>query len=180
MMRTIKITSANADNGPLRHLYENAFPKEEQIPYDDLKHLLDTMPIDFSAYYDGDVFVGLTMVLNRDDFNWGWYFAVEESLRGRGYGQQILSALISQYANRPLVIDIESPLQQDCSNKEQRLRRYGFYKRNGFRDTPTAKHFEGIDYTILLLGDGQFTQNDYDKIINVLRKFWANIPKESK
>lgn len=51
------------------------------------------MPIDFMAYYDEDVFVGLTMVLNRKDFNWGWYFAVREELRGKGYGQHILTAL---------------------------------------------------------------------------------------
>lgn len=77
-----------------------------------------------------------------------------------------------------MVIDIESPKQTDCNNLEQRCRRYEFYKRNGFRDTQTAKSFEGIDYTILLLGEGTFTQMDYDNIIDDLRKFWKNIPKE--
>lgn len=68
-MRTEKITAENADNAEVRALYESAFPKEERIPYDDLKHLLGVMPIDFVTYYDGDRFVGLTMVLNRTDFN---------------------------------------------------------------------------------------------------------------
>ncbi|WP_298452896.1 GNAT family N-acetyltransferase [uncultured Prevotella sp.] len=178
MMRTERITADNVDNAELRYLYESAFPKEERIPYDELKRLLGVMPIDFMTYYDGDMFVGLTMVLNRTDFNWGWYFAVKEELRGRGYGQQILTALKAKYADRQLVIDIESPEQTNCNNIEQRRRRYEFYKRNGFRDTWTAKSFEGIDYTILLLGDGTFTQNDYDGIINELRKFWKDIPKE--
>ena len=178
MMRTERITADNVDNVELRLLYESAFPKEERIPYDELKRLLGVMPIDFMTYYDGDMFVGLTMVLNRTDFNWGWYFAVKEELRGRGYGQQILTALKAKYADRQLVIDIESPKQTNCNNIEQRCRRYEFYKRNGFRDTRTAKSFEGIDYTILLLGDGTFTQNDYDSIIDELRKFWKDIPKE--
>lgn len=177
-MNTIKITSDNVNDLKLRSLYETAFPKEEQIPYDDLKRLLKTMPIDFTAYYDDDTFIGLTMILNRPDFNWGWYFAVQEELRGKGYGQQILSSLKEQYADRPLVIDIESPRQEDAPNKEQRLRRYEFYKRNGFKDTPTFKSFEGIDYTIMLLGEGVFTQKDYDDIINDLRKFWQKAPKE--
>lgn len=177
-MRTEKITAENVDCVELRRLYESAFPKEERIPYNELKVLLGVMPIDFMAYYDGDVFVGLTMVLNREDFDWGWYFAVKEELRGRGYGQQILTALKAKYEGRRLIIDIESPLQPDCNNREQRCKRYGFYKRNGFRDTQTAKSFEGIDYTILLLGDGAFTQNDYDSIIDDLRKFWKNLPKE--
>lgn len=178
IMRTEKITAENVDNVQLKNLYESAFPKEERIPYDELNGLLGIMPIDFMAYYDEDVFVGLTMVLNRKDFNWGWYFAVREELRGRGYGQHILTALKAKYADRRLVIDIESPWQTDCNNKEQRCRRYEFYKRNGFRDTQTAKSFEGIDYTILLLGEGTFTQNDYDSIIDDLRKFWKNLPKE--
>ena len=72
-MRTEKITAENVDNVQLKSLYESAFPKEERIPYDELKGLLGVMPIDFMAYYDEDVFVGLTMVLNRKDFNWGWY-----------------------------------------------------------------------------------------------------------
>lgn len=177
-MRTEKITAENADNTEVRELYESAFPKEERIPYDELIRLLGVMPIDFVTYYDGDRFVGLTMVLNRTDFNWGWYFAVKEELRGRGYGQQILTALMAKYADRQLVIDIESPEQTDCDNIEQRRRRYAFYKRNGFRDTPTAKRFEGIDYTILLSGEGTFTQEDYDNILNDLRKFWKNVPKE--
>lgn len=177
-MNAIKITSENIDNRQLRGLYETAFPKEEQIPYDELKRLLKTMPIDFTAYYDGETFVGFTMVLNRSNFNWGWYFAVREELRGRGYGQRILSSLIEQYADRRLVIDIESPRQEDAPNKEQRLRRHGFYKRNGFKDTPTFKSFQGIDYTIMLLGEGPFTQKDYDDIITDLRKFWERAPEE--
>ena len=179
-MRTERITADNVDNAELRYLYESAFPKEERIPYDELKRLLGVMPIDFMTYYDGDMFVGLTMVLNRTDFNWGWYFAVREELRGIGYGQQILTALKAKYADRQLVIDIESPEQICCNNVEQRRRRYEFYKRNGFRDTQTAKSFEGIDYTILQLGDGTFTQSDYDSIIDELRKFWKDIPKEDR
>jgi len=159
----------------LRHLYETAFPPEGQIPFDDLKRLLKVMPFDFTAYYDDGTFVGLTIVLNRDDFNWGWYFAVQDELRGRGYGQQILTALMQRYGNHPLVIDIESPNQKKSSNREQRIRRYTFYKRNGFRDTSTLRSFGGIEYTILLFGDGEFTQHNYDVIIADLRKYWEQI-----
>lgn len=171
-MRTEKITDANADNRLVRRLYETAFPVEEQIPYDELTRLLATMPLDFTAYYDGPEFVGITMVLNRTDFNWWWYFAVSEHLRGRGYGQRILTSLTTQYSSRPLVLDIESPNQTDAPNPEQRLRRHQFYARNGFRDTPTLKSYDGIDYTIMLRGDGDFTQRDYDAIISDLFRFW--------
>lgn len=87
-MRTEKITAENADNAEVRALYESAFPKEERIPYDDLKRLLGVMPIDFVTYYDGDRFVGLTMVLNRTDFNWGMVFR----RKGRVARQRIRTA----------------------------------------------------------------------------------------
>lgn len=37
IMRTEKITAENVDNVQLKSLYESAFPKEERIPYDELK-----------------------------------------------------------------------------------------------------------------------------------------------
>ena len=91
-MRQIQINSGNADNVELRQLYGTAFPVEEQIPYDDLIYLLDKLDIDYTAYYDDEAFVGLTMVLRLPKYNWWWYFAVKEELRGKGIGQKILSA----------------------------------------------------------------------------------------
>ena len=46
MLKTVQINSGNADDVELRRLYETAFPAQEQIPYDDLIHLLDAMDID--------------------------------------------------------------------------------------------------------------------------------------
>ena len=77
-------------------LYETAFPEDEQIPWDDLMRLVGEMPLDFTAYYDGEDFIGFTIVYPRKSFNWFWYFAVCKELRGKGYGQQILTQLIER------------------------------------------------------------------------------------
>lgn len=179
MLTTIDINSRNADNQALRQLYGSAFPVEEQIPYNDLIYLLDKLDIDYTAYLDGEAFVGLTMVLRLNRYNWGWYFAVCEELRGKGYGQEILSALLKKYRDRrPFIIDIESPLQADAPNPEQRQRRHTFYVRNGLKDTPTSRTFDGITYTIMTNSDEPFTQQDYDDIIAALRSVWENMPRE--
>ena len=179
MLTTIDINSGNADNQALRQLYGSAFPVEEQIPYNDLIYLLDKLDIDYTAYLDGEAFVGLTMVLRLNRYNWGWYFAVCEELRGKGYGQEILSALLKKYQDkRPFIIDIESPLQADAPNPEQRQRRHAFYVRNGLKDTPTSRTFDGITYTIMTNSDEPFTQQDYDDIIAALRSVWENMPRE--
>ena len=54
MMRTNPITAANADERTKR-LYETAFSQGEQIPWNDLMRLIREMPLDFTAYYDGDI-----------------------------------------------------------------------------------------------------------------------------
>ena len=177
MLRLIDINSGNADDKALRELYEEAFPVEEQIPYDELIHLLDVMDIDYTAYYDGDHLVGLTMVLRLPRHNWGWYFAVNKELRGNGYGQKILSAVLEKYSKgNPFVIDIESPWQPDAPNPEQRKRRHAFYLRNGLKDTDANRTYNGITFTIMSSSDEPFTLQDYDDIVTALRQAWKNMP----
>ncbi len=93
-----KITAANADE-KIKQLYKTAFPEDEQIPWKDLIRLVEEMPLDFTAYYDGEDFIGFTIVYPRKQFNWYWYFAVQEELRGKGYGQQILTLLMRTSSN---------------------------------------------------------------------------------
>ena len=160
----------------VRRLYETAFPVEEQIPWDDLMELVEKMPLDFTVYYDEDQLLGFTIVYPRESFNWFWYFAVPEQLRGRGVGQQILSQVIEKYKDGTTILDMESP-EQVCDNQEIRHRRHAFYLRNGFRDTGVGRSFGGIDYTIIMMGDGTFTMQDYDQIIAELRSHWDNMPR---
>ena len=166
-----------AANDDVRRLYETAFPKEEQIPWKDLMRLMKTMSLDFTVYYEDGNLVGLTIVYPRKQFNWFWYFAVTEELRGQGIGQRILTQLIERYKGQSNILDMESP-EQVCENSEQRKRRHAFYLRNGFRDTGVGKSFKGIDYTIMMNGEGTFTQHDYDLIIDELRSYWDAMPKE--
>ncbi len=181
MLRLVDINSENARDEELRRLYETAFPVGEQIPYDDLIHLLDIMDIDYTAYYEGEMLVGLTMVLLLPRYNWFWYFAVSEGLRGKGYGQRILSTILDKYRDmRPFILDIESPLQADAPNPEQRKRRHAFYLRNGLRDTGTCRSYNGITFTILSSSDEPFTLQDYDDIVAVLRAAWDNMPGNNK
>ena len=194
-MKTIRIAAANADE-KIKQLYETAFPEDEQIPWDDLIRLVGEMPLDFTAYYDGEVmeqrehnqaclnfvesrqnstesqdFIGFTIVYPRKSFNWLWYLAVNKELRGKGYGQQILTKRIERYEDQPFVLDMESTTQV-CDNLEQRKQRRTFYLRNGFRDTNVYRTYNDITMTIMMRGDGTFTMQDWDDIIHELQQFW--------
>ena len=214
-----RITIATADE-QIKQLYETAFPVDEQIPWDDLMRLVGEMPLDFTAYYDGEVmeqreqrqaclnsaesrenpaegqtFIGFTIVYPRKSFNWFWYFAVREELRGKGYGQQILTQLIERYKGQPFVLDMESTTQV-CDNLEQRKQRQAFYLRNGFRDTNVYRTYNDTTMTIMMRGEDtlaspssdatqpssselgrpsllpRFTMQDWDDIIRELQQFW--------
>lgn len=170
MMKAVQITEDNA-NEQLKRLYQTAFPEEEQIPWADLLRLVKEMPLDFTAYYDGEEFIGLTIVYPRPTFNWFWYFAVREELRGKGYGQQILTQLIERYKDCSNILDMESP-DHPSPNPEQRKRRHEFYLRNGFRDTHVYRSFDGNTFTIMMMGKGTFTKEDYDEILAELQQHW--------
>ena len=165
-----KENEVNADE-KIRQLYESAFPEGEQIPWKDLIRLIREMPLDFTTYYDDNTFIGFTIVYPRESFNWYWYFAVREELRGKGYGRQILTLLKERYKGQTCVLDMESPTQ-DCENIAQRKRRHDFYLRNGFRDTNVYRTYNGITMTIMITGEGTFTMQDWDDIIQELQQFW--------
>ena len=180
-MTTKQITASNADE-EIKHLYETAFPEDEQIPWKDLMRLVEEMPLDFTLYYDGETFIGFTIVYPRKQFNWFWYFAVCEELRGKGYGQQILTQMIEHYKGQSFVLDMESPTQVS-ENIDQRKRRQNFYLRNGFRDTNVYRTYRSaqrdacqskndITMTIMMMGEGTFTMKDWDDIIHELQQFW--------
>lgn len=169
-MKTQQIHAANAEE-QIKRLYETAFPEGEQIPWEELLRLVDEMSLDFTAYYDEDEFVGFTIVYPRPAFNWYWYFAVREELRGKGYGQRILTQLIEHYRGQPCVLDMESPTQE-CDNSEQRKRRHAFYLRNGFRDTHLYRTYNDVTMTIMAMGDKSFTMQDWDDIVHELLQHW--------
>lgn len=166
-----RITAATADT-QIRCLYETAFPQGEQIPWKDLMRLVEEMPLDFTAYYDGEDFIGFTIVYPRKTFNWYWYFAVREALRGKGLGQQILTQLLERYKGQTSVLDMESPCQEPCPNPEQRKRRHDFYLRNGLRDTNLFRTYIDVTMTIMMIGEGTFTMQDWDDIVEELKQFW--------
>ncbi len=174
-----QITPALADDVRIRGLYETAFPVEEQIPYEELKLLMVEMPLDFTAYYEEDEFLGFTIVYPRKGFNWFWYFAVREELRGQGVGQQILTRLLRRYSTSMNILDMESPTQV-CDNQEVRRRRHAFYLRNGFSDTGVGKSFDEVDMIILKHGEGNFTMQDYEEVLGELRSFWSAMPKDEE
>ena len=159
-MLTIKsVTSETKNLAEIQRLYEDAFPKNERHP---LRNLLTTpnSPAETMALYDGELFCGFAVLLNGRDISHIIYFAIEESLRGKGYGSAALQVLHEYKTGRRIMVDIEleSP---SAPNNEQRRKRKQFYLRNGYAMTSIQYRWQREDYEILAYG-GDISEEEYD------------------
>lgn len=116
----------------VERLYGRAFPKEERIPWWLLRLNSRRKGIDLTAWMDGDVFCGFTSSVTVVGLHFLLFFAVEDSLRGKGYGSAILSAIRAEH---PAVVLNVEPLIPSAENYPERLRRFAFYRKNGYHDT---------------------------------------------
>ena len=167
MLKSVQINSTNVNNDELKKIYESAFTGGEQYPYSDIIRIVKESGehCDYTAYYDGDLLVGLTMVYLLKRFNFGAYFAVREDLRGKGYGQTILTSLLEKYSKgNPFIIGAESPLKEKAPNQEIRKRRHAFFIRKGLRDTGITYNYNGVLFTIMSNSNAPFSQEDFDEI----------------
>jgi GNAT superfamily N-acetyltransferase len=113
-------------------LYHSAFPKEERLPWWLLRLNACRQGIDLTAFTDGDVFCGFTASVTVEDLHFLLFFAIDDGLRGKGYGSAILQKL--QKEHKTVVLNVEL-LDPAADNFGQRKRRFAFYRRNGFYDT---------------------------------------------
>ena len=118
----------------VRRLYLSAFPKIERHPVMELFRASSKDKAEFLRFTDDGAFIGLAYMIVRGSVAFLLYFAVEDSKRNKGYGSAILKAIRERYDGKDVVLLIESPHEQ-CDNMDIRIRRKGFYLRNGFRDT---------------------------------------------
>jgi GNAT superfamily N-acetyltransferase len=104
-----------------------SFPSNE---YRDLK--------DFREYTDNNILFYNNIVLEKErligflsywnfaDFCYVEHFAIEQSMRGKGYGA-FAAYLLKKIMSKPIVLEVEMP-----TNKES-IRRIKFYQRQGFK-----------------------------------------------
>ncbi len=183
MIKSVQINSSNVDNEDLKKIYESAFTGGEQYPYNDIIRIVNENPdnVDITAYYDGDLLIGFTMVYILKRFVFGAYFGVREDLRGKGYGQTIFSSLLKKYSkSNPFIMGAESPLEENAPNLEIRKRRHAFYIRNGLRDTGVYYNYKGVSYSMMSLSQEPFTQKDFDEIAAVLRPTMDKVQKNNE
>lgn len=134
-------------------LYLSAFPKIERHTLRELFSASARGDAEFLRFSENGRFIGLAYMIVRGDVAFLLYFAVEENKRSKGHGSAILEAIKDRYDGKDVVLLIES-LHEECGNMDIRVRRRGFYLRNGFHDTGLIQSSCGgeANYDILSTG----------------------------
>jgi GNAT superfamily N-acetyltransferase len=169
-MLRIERVSENTDNlQEIHRLYNASFPDDERIPWKRIFSMLGETRRMY-AYYDGDVFAGLSYLFIHREIAYLGYLAVEETLRNQGYGTQILKCILKELSGYKIVIDIEAVIEE-ADNYEERLKRKNFYLHNGFESTGVGYFFYNVDYE-LLSANGKVSAQEY---LDLILEHWGPI-----
>jgi len=155
VLRYVRINRQDSFPQEFIDLYNRAFPEEERVPLEELLDLNNLCINNVVAWYDGDVFVGITHTRFVSKIHFGAYLAVHSEMRGKGYEKELLDAFGNFVKGAPQIIPVESPFNDNVpTDKHRRMQRYLFYKYHGFEEVK----FEPDDYLIAMKrGPGTIT-----------------------
>lgn len=109
-------------------LYARAFPWHEQRESEAKRQALSHPRYALEAWFDEGVFVGLSGCWQFAGYGYIEHLAIDDTLRSRGYGKQLLAQILTR---APLTILEIDPLTTAIAHK--RLR---FYQSMGFHANP--------------------------------------------
>ncbi|AFR22555.1 GNAT family N-acetyltransferase [Lactobacillus helveticus] len=142
-----------------------AFPAWERFSMFSLLAMSLHRNVKFHAIYNEDQFCGITYYAENDKTVYLTYLAINEELRGQGYGSKILTMLEDRFLDKQIVIDIE-PVTSKAKNYKQRVSRLKFYKRNGFHRTDQKLKDPDGEFEALTTGK----KLDKESFIDTLRQ----------
>lgn len=162
-MRLVDIKT-NEDKKYFLSLYDESFPKIEQVESNTLFKLYYEGQIDLLVIKDCNNSIGLAVVFSKNESSLLAYFAIDKYKQCRGYGSKALEILIKSYDH--LIIEIESTDKHSANDIEKRIRREEFYLSNGFISMDEKVDYFGIDMD-LLINSEHLDASDYFNIYNL-------------
>ena len=144
----------------IKDLYRKAFPKEERAPFFVLKSRDNRA--DCWSIYDNENWIGFAYVIVYKNLAYLFYFAIDENQRGKEYGSRTIQLLKEEYKDKKLFLAIE-PLDENANNYDQRVKRHGFYIKNGLKDLPYKIKEDSVVYSIM--GTEVVYKDEYEALI---------------
>lgn len=110
----------------LVHVYHTSFPLDEQRPIEDIARLIehDCRFVTYALINEEGEFIGLLTTWHFEAFIYIEHFAIDSTLRSRGYGAEAITTFIKGHS-KPIILEVEPPID------ELSKRRIRFYERYG-------------------------------------------------
>lgn len=152
---TLTILKENQAKNIYDRYMKTDFPKDELKPFEMIaKHMSNGIYICLGIF-DMDVLIGYAFCLTDTDSNSVLldYFAVLKEYRGSGKGSFALNKICRYFTKElhfsALILESENPdFAKDETDKETRLRRISFYKKNGMYLQSFTTDLYGVKYCI--------------------------------
>jgi GNAT superfamily N-acetyltransferase len=126
-------------------IYADSFPVRQREPFDTLIESIRTGEILAWVQLDHGSPIGIAVVLRFSSVPWDFleYFAIDGTVRSKGHGSALWTALLDQPEIRRLIFEVEDPDDTDDPDERRiRQRRIAFYQRQG------AKLVEDVEYVV--------------------------------
>lgn len=136
----------------LREINESSFSKAVGYTSEEVEAMKDGEVIEFYEATDDGTAVGFAAVVPGNPGSYLLLLAVDGSMRGRGYGSEILGEIRRIYGD-PILLDCEAHLVQ-------------FYEHNGYSHSGYAMLYKGVRYEMMVCGEA--CPDDFDEAIDRL------------
>ena len=160
----------------VENLLHESFPVEERRDDEMQRYNTDSNPL-FTAYLitDDAENVGLITLWKLTGFLYVEHLATSPSVRNKGYGKMIMQALLSNFPDSIIVLEVELP------EDEMAVRRIGFYRRNGFHLWDNVPYLqpsygegrEPVPLCLMTAGDITFDGENDEKIRRIKREVYG-------
>jgi GNAT superfamily N-acetyltransferase len=148
----------------IKNLYSNAFPEDEKAPFSLLYFKRNKDNVDFFSIHADGEWVGFAYAVSEKDVTYLFYFAIDEEVRGKGYGSAALKALIKHYEGQRFFLALEQ-LDESADNFDERIHRRHFYARNGLRSLDCRLREGKVVYDVMGVG-GKIEPEEYGHLMS--------------
>lgn len=176
-MQIKKVKLRNID---VKDIYIDSFPKKERMPFQMMVAMSKLWNTDFWAFYDKDTLCGFIYLAHNRKIVFVMFLAVDKTIRSNGYGSAILQEIQYKYPDKKIIISIE-PCDKNAPDIELRVRRKGFYLRNGYRETGYRMELNGVVQEIII-SNGEFDKKQFRTFFAVYSNgtVWPKIWKQTE
>lgn len=163
-MRVRRVQKRLPEYRKVKALYRSAFPADERIPFWLFMWKAKRKGVDFLSFYEGAQWVGFSYIISVPGLSYVFFLAVDDMVRGSGYGSRILTIIKRHYAGNRIFLAIEQ-LDPKAGNYKQRLKRRSFYEKNGFAFLGQKVKEGNVTYQLMGIG-GSVDGKEYKRLMS--------------